>query len=576
MWDAVYGEICLGQIARRVLSQPVVQRLGLIRQLGTTFRRFPSANHNRLQHSLGVYSRTRRVLEGFRRRQPKLFEPFRDSERIIEVVAVGGLLHDVGHFPCSHLFDQTVAPSLGLPDHEARGLRIARSLFQPDESPNHDPLSSIPNRGALRGLVNEAELAVVESVMDGSTHRLGAPVYADTPAGRRVLAARHALFQPSVLWDARLNGDAALLRLMKASFGWMSGLVHNRAHGIDTDKLDYLLRDALHLGLPRSPLSTHDHRNPHAIVNDANYVAGAACNGASGIWQRRRAAFEAIWEEAVVVTVPTDRGFGYPFSSPWYRREVASTLPSGSTLGIDHFFYEARSQTDQAQRIAGDRESAVAFEFGLGTWTTLHDVYRARAELYRDFYQHPDGLAIDAMVADVLHLVAPVLRGEALPTDGVVWDAPSWLRHLPSSLLPAATRDQILHILRRIDRGSLYRLTPSKPRDGPHPLETSTDSATTLAGSLRAAHALATVPRTATMAAAPALPLFHRVRSPTFCALTTLPSGAGTWTEMPNPIHSAWFVHSRDPGRGDGPFRFTSSCAPLYGSLQIDYEIDRR
>ncbi|SFG42076.1 hypothetical protein SAMN04488063_1989 [Halopelagius inordinatus] len=89
--DSVHDHIEVVGVAEDLLDTEEVQRLRHIRQLGTVQLVYPSANHTRFEHSLGVYHLASRALDhlgidGIR------------GERI----RAAALLHDVGHGPYSH------------------------------------------------------------------------------------------------------------------------------------------------------------------------------------------------------------------------------------------------------------------------------------------------------------------------------------------------------------------------------------------------------------------------------------------------------------------------------------------
>ncbi|MEK5205928.1 MAG: HD domain-containing protein [Psychrobacillus psychrotolerans] len=95
------------QVIWDVIGAKEFQRLRRIKQLGTTYLVFHGAEHSRFNHSLGVYEIVRRIVDDSFSGRPE----WDDSERL--VVLCAALLHDLGHGPFSHAFENV----FGL-DHE--------------------------------------------------------------------------------------------------------------------------------------------------------------------------------------------------------------------------------------------------------------------------------------------------------------------------------------------------------------------------------------------------------------------------------------------------------------------------
>ena len=74
------------------------QRLRRIKQLGTLYLAFHSAEHSRFNHSLGVYEIVRRMIENF-----EAYPEWNKDDRLLALSAA--LLHDLGHGPFSHTFE---------------------------------------------------------------------------------------------------------------------------------------------------------------------------------------------------------------------------------------------------------------------------------------------------------------------------------------------------------------------------------------------------------------------------------------------------------------------------------------
>ncbi|MBF0127046.1 MAG: HD domain-containing protein, partial [Magnetococcales bacterium] len=84
-----------------LIDVPEMQRLRRIRQLGPAARIYPSAEHSRFSHALGVMHLAKRILSGLA--QPSQ-TPSLPREEMLQV-KVAALFHDIGHGPYSHVFD---------------------------------------------------------------------------------------------------------------------------------------------------------------------------------------------------------------------------------------------------------------------------------------------------------------------------------------------------------------------------------------------------------------------------------------------------------------------------------------
>ena len=89
------------QIILDLIDAKEFQRLRRIKQLGTALYTFHGAEHSRFSHSLGVYELARKICDQFVRNYPDEWD---DSERLVTLCAA--LLHDIGHGPFSHTFEQ--------------------------------------------------------------------------------------------------------------------------------------------------------------------------------------------------------------------------------------------------------------------------------------------------------------------------------------------------------------------------------------------------------------------------------------------------------------------------------------
>ncbi len=112
-----------------LLDTPWVQRLRRISQLQSARWVFPTAEHSRFTHGLGVmhegglwaralYPTLREVCRTLARAMLGALIPPR--RLVVETVRVAGLLHDVGHGPFAHYFDEHVLSAFPAPRHPSR------------------------------------------------------------------------------------------------------------------------------------------------------------------------------------------------------------------------------------------------------------------------------------------------------------------------------------------------------------------------------------------------------------------------------------------------------------------------
>ena len=113
----LYGFVSITPRMRCIIDTPEFKRLHNLRQLGLTYLIYPSANHTRFEHSLGVSHLAKILTTSLQKNQPEL--NITDNE--IELIQIAGLIHDIGHGPFSHLYDYEFSPSYR---HEKRGQNL--------------------------------------------------------------------------------------------------------------------------------------------------------------------------------------------------------------------------------------------------------------------------------------------------------------------------------------------------------------------------------------------------------------------------------------------------------------------
>ncbi|RYJ14546.1 HD domain-containing protein [Halogeometricum borinquense] len=171
--DSVHDYISLDPLAQDLVDTPEFQRLRHIKQLSTVRLVYPSANHTRFEHSLGVYHLASRALD--------YLDIGGDRARHVRAAA---LLHDIGHGPYGHQTEEVIRRRTGA---------------------HHDEIGH---------LLDETDVAAVLVAHDLDPDRIAALV----------------------------RGDGELGQLVSGE--------------LDVDRMDYLVRDAHHTGVPYGTIDT--------------------------------------------------------------------------------------------------------------------------------------------------------------------------------------------------------------------------------------------------------------------------------------------------------------------------------
>ena len=241
--DIIHDSIELSPIAKKIIDTEQFQRLRYLHQLGVCYLIFPNANNNRFEHSIGTYHLAGLVLEKLiKNSNPKEINcsmievkfireylltnlELEDTEEnimliknknicmmdnyLIELIKIAGLIHDIGHGPFSHLFDEwihtiyTANPTNNdlenstMLEHESRSVLLFNEIISNKKNKFNDEEYFISD------FINvEASKFIAELINPTSS----------TPT--------NFIFQ----------------------------IISNTLNGLDVDKLDYLYRDSFYLG----------------------------------------------------------------------------------------------------------------------------------------------------------------------------------------------------------------------------------------------------------------------------------------------------------------------------------------
>jgi HD superfamily phosphohydrolase len=206
-----------------LLDTAWLQRLRRISQLQSARWVFPTAEHSRFTHGLGVMHEAglwaRALLPSLRSALPAIApgEPIPSEGLVVETLRIAGLLHDVGHGPFAHYFDDQVLSAFPARADARRG---------PGKRLSHEDLSELIIEHELGGLIGALRRA------PGSSPERDA--FADgeaiDPRWVSFLVAKPALVDPAM---------PAWVRILQPL---LSGV-------FTVDNLDYVRRDAFFTGV---------------------------------------------------------------------------------------------------------------------------------------------------------------------------------------------------------------------------------------------------------------------------------------------------------------------------------------
>ena len=97
--DPIHDFIRVYDHELEIIDNPIFQRLRRIRQLSGAHLTYPAAQHTRFEHSLGVMHIASQAGQALKEK-----EILKSDD--IEILRLSGLLHDIGHGPFSHLFEE--------------------------------------------------------------------------------------------------------------------------------------------------------------------------------------------------------------------------------------------------------------------------------------------------------------------------------------------------------------------------------------------------------------------------------------------------------------------------------------
>jgi len=188
--DNVHGHIKVYPLCQKIINTSYFKRLKDLYQLGCLHEVFPTGNHTRFEHCIGVMHLARR-----------LCTKLGASEEDTKIVEIAGLCHDLGHGPYSHLWENFVRianPSCKW-EHEDSSFEIFKLILE--------------ERPELKKEISPKDQLFIKELICGPDKEK----------------------QKAGIYPYSARGEEKF---------YLYEIISNKVTGLDVDKMDYLLRDA--------------------------------------------------------------------------------------------------------------------------------------------------------------------------------------------------------------------------------------------------------------------------------------------------------------------------------------------
>lgn len=200
--DPIYGQIYIPHLAQLFIATNEFQRLKKVNQCGNVpyalgIGGYNTGDHNRYEHCIGTMHLSGLMFDNILDNSKNVIKNIHEKYSHLKIyVMLAGLLHDIGHGPRSHLFQEAILKK----NEYYKENRIDQHLEFNHEQHSIDVIEEINNREKI--IKDSTLVHLINAMILGN--RIDNPNY------------------PNFIFE----------------------IVANKTSGLDTDKLDYLRRDA--------------------------------------------------------------------------------------------------------------------------------------------------------------------------------------------------------------------------------------------------------------------------------------------------------------------------------------------
>jgi len=222
IFDNVHGFIHLTDLEWEIVNSRPFQRLRNIKQLGLTNLVFPGATHTRFSHSIGVLHIASEIVDSLMHRHRK-DDDFSDIDK--ELVRLAALLHDIGHYPLSHIVEGVVK--------------------------EHTDNLSIPSPNEVQVAAEETNPDIIK-IQNSEAHKLNCNIHGGGDYANHERIATLVIFNTEIYKILRRNKISStkienICRIITGKYpGPENSFIHSE---LDADRFDYLLRDSYNTGV---------------------------------------------------------------------------------------------------------------------------------------------------------------------------------------------------------------------------------------------------------------------------------------------------------------------------------------